>query len=111
MIIFQLHFNVFEIFLLKILAASETTGLYLGVSADRRQVYVTGHPEYDATTLADEYRRDLQANKNPHIPVNYFPNDDPSEDQSCKWRSHSSLLFANWLNYYVYQLTPYDLYK
>ncbi|MDO5352597.1 MAG: homoserine O-succinyltransferase [Succinatimonas sp.] len=96
---------------LKILAASDTTGLYLGVSPDRRQVYVTGHPEYDATTLADEYRRDLQANKDPHIPLNYFPNDDPSEDPSCKWRSHSSLLFANWLNYYVYQLTPYDLYE
>ena len=96
---------------LKILAASEETGLYLGVSPDRRQVYVTGHPEYDAETLADEYRRDVKAAKNPHIPVNYFPNNDPTEDPFCKWRSHSSLLFANWLNYYVYQLTPYDLYK
>jgi homoserine O-succinyltransferase len=95
---------------LKILAQSEKTGMYLGVSPDRRQVYVTGHPEYDATTLADEYRRDLLAGKNPVIPFNYFPGDDPAEDPSCKWRSHSSILFANWLNYYLYQLTPYNLY-
>ena len=95
---------------LKILAQSAETGVYLAVSPDGKQVYVTGHPEYDANTLADEYRRDLKASKNPNIPFNYFPDNDPGEDPTCKWRSHSALLFCNWLNYYVYQISPFDLY-
>ena len=95
---------------LEILAESPETGVYLAVSRDRRQVYVTGHPEYDTYTLSDEYFRDLKAGKKPHLPVNYFPNNDPAENPVCRWRSHATLLFGNWLNYYVYQLTPYDLY-
>lgn len=93
---------------LQILAEGEESGVYLAVSPYRRQVYITGHPEYDATTLADEYRRDLKSGKNPRIPVNYFPHNDPSRMPSCVWRSHASILFSNWLNYYVYQSTPYD---
>ncbi|MGN1394741.1 MAG: homoserine O-succinyltransferase [Succinivibrionaceae bacterium] len=93
---------------LEILAYSDIAGVYLAVSSDRRQVYVTGHPEYDANTLDNEYRRDLNANLNPKLPVNYYPKDDPSIIPICSWRSHGYLLFANWLNYYLYQTTPYD---
>ena len=82
--------------------------MYLGVSADKRQVYVTGHPEYDATTLKDEYLRDEAAGLNPQLPAHYFEHDDPSSEVSMTWRSHASILFANWLNYYVYQITPFD---
>lgn len=92
-----------------ILADSPRTGVFLAVSPDHRQVYVTGHPEYDATTLAEEYRRDLKAKRNPAIPENYFPDDNVKATPSCIWRSHSSLLFCNYLNYYVYQQTPYVL--
>ncbi len=91
-----------------ILADGPESGLYLAVSPDRRQVYVTGHPEYDATTLADEYRRDLLAGQNPTLPEHYFKDDDPSSEVSMTWRSHASILFANWLNYYVYQTTPFE---
>ncbi|MGN1281847.1 MAG: homoserine O-succinyltransferase [Succinivibrio sp.] len=93
---------------INILASSSTVGLYLGVSPDRRQVYVSGHPEYDADTIKQEYFRDLDAGKDPMIPVNYFPHDDPSQSPLCTWRSHASLLFCNWLNYYVYQETPFE---
>ncbi len=92
-----------------VLAESRETGMFLGCSPDHRQVYVTGHPEYDAATLSDEYRRDLNAGKNPKLPRNYFPHDDPELEPHCTWRSHASLLFSNWLNYYVYQVTPYDI--
>ncbi len=84
------------------------TGLYLAVSKDHRQVYVSGHPEYDADTIAQEYFRDLSAGINPEIPENYFPDNDPEKIPSASWRAHASLLFGNWLNYYVYQATPYD---
>ncbi|MCR5083981.1 MAG: homoserine O-succinyltransferase [Succinivibrionaceae bacterium] len=94
---------------LSILADGPETGVYLAVSPSRRQVYVTGHPEYDADTLAQEYRRDLGAGGRPTLPENYFPYDDPSFSPSCVWRSHASILFSNWLNYYVYQATAYDL--
>ncbi len=94
---------------LRVLASSEETGAYLMASPDRRQVYVTGHPEYDAQTLAEEYFRDLEEGISPAIPVNYFPDDDPQRPPRVKWRSHGNMLFSNWLNYYVYQLTPYDL--
>ena len=93
---------------LRVLAASETAGSYLMASADRRQVYVTGHPEYDALTLAQEYRRDVLAGLDPALPENYFPGDDPEQTPRNRWRSHGNLLFSNWLNYYVYQVTPYD---
>ena len=93
---------------INILASSDEIGLYLGVSPDKKQVYVSGHPEYDLMTLSDEYHRDLEANLQPEIPVNYYPNNDPNKSPLCTWRGHSSLLFANWLNYYVYQETPFD---
>lgn len=94
---------------IKVLASSEETGLYLGVSPDGRQVYVSGHPEYDSDTLLQEYTRDIAAGKNPSIPVDYFPNNDPAKTPLCTWRGHASLLFCNWLNYYVYQETPFDI--
>jgi len=94
---------------LRVLAASDEAGAYLMASADRRQVYLTGHPEYDALTLAQEYRRDLLAGLEPALPENYFPGDDPEQTPRNRWRSHGNLLFSNWLNYYVYQITPYDL--
>ncbi|MBW7571152.1 homoserine O-succinyltransferase [Succinivibrio faecicola] len=93
---------------INILASSDEIGLYLGVSPDKKQVYVSGHPEYDLMTLSDEYHRDLEANLQPEIPVNYYPKNDPNKSPLCTWRGHSSLLFANWLNYYVYQETPFD---
>ncbi len=94
---------------LRILASSECAGSYLMASPDRRQVYLTGHPEYDAMTLAQEYQRDLLAGLNPVPPENYFPNDDTGQAPQNRWRSHGNLVFANWLNYYVYQITPFDL--
>ncbi len=72
-------------------------------------MFVTGHPEYDAETLHNEYHRDLTAGINPNIPANYYPHNDPVNPPYHSWRSHGHLLFSNWLNYYVYQLTPYDL--
>jgi homoserine O-succinyltransferase len=92
-----------------ILAQSDASGAYLMTSADRRQVYITGHPEYSAHTLADEYHRDCDAGLNPILPINYFPNDDASATPKASWRSHGYLFFSNWLNYCVYQATPFDL--
>lgn len=94
---------------LTILAESEITGAYLMATKDKRMAFVTGHPEYDSFTLANEYFRDINAGINPTIPANYFPNDNPQLEPKATWRSHAYLLFSNWLNYYVYQLTPYDL--
>ena len=94
---------------LRIFAESDEAGVYLAVSPDARQVYVTGHPEYDADTLHNEFVRDTHAGINPRVPKNYYRNDDPSEAPHATWRSHGHLLFTNWLNYYVYQNTPYDL--
>lgn len=94
---------------LDILAASEEAGAYLFASKDKRQVYVTGHAEYDADTLAGEYQRDSDAGLDPAIPMNYFPDNDPSKTPVSSWRGHGHLLYANWLNYCVYQITPYDL--
>jgi len=94
---------------LDILAVSDRAGLYLAASKDGKNVYVTGHSEYDAHTLQTEYERDLNAGKPIHVPENYFPNDDPTKQPRVSWRSHGHLLFGNWINYYVYQKTPYDL--
>jgi homoserine O-succinyltransferase/O-acetyltransferase len=94
---------------LRILASSDSAGSYLMASPDRRQVYLTGHPEYDAMTLAQEYQRDVVAGLEPALPENYFPNDDAEQAPQNRWRSHGNLVFANWLNYYVYQITPFDL--
>lgn len=94
---------------LHVIAESAEAGPYAIASDDKRMVFVTGHPEYDPETLHDEYFRDLQADLNPGIPANYFTDDDPTKAPLVRWRSHGSLLFNNWLNYYVYQVTPYDL--
>ncbi len=94
---------------LEILAESEEGDAYLFASKDKRIAFVTGHPEYDANTLAGEYFRDVDAGLNPQLPYNYFPNNDPQNAPRATWRSHGNLLFSNWLNYYVYQITPYDL--
>ncbi|MCK8585743.1 homoserine O-succinyltransferase [Yersinia ruckeri] len=94
---------------LDILASSDEAGAYLFASKDKRVAFVTGHPEYDFDTLAGEYVRDLAAGLEPTVPLNYFPKDDPTQRPIASWRSHGHLLFANWLNYYVYQITPFDL--
>lgn len=94
---------------LTILAESEKVGVYAIANLERRQFFITGHAEYDPQTLKNEYERDLKAGLNPHIPDNYFPNDDPTKEPIVRWRSVAHLLFANWLNYYVYQETPYAI--
>lgn len=94
---------------LQVVAASPEAGVALIVSRDGREVYATGHSEYDAGTLAQEYFRDLARGLEIAPPVNYFPEDDPAKPPLVTWRSHGHLLFANWLNHYVYQETPYDL--
>ena len=94
---------------LKIIAESADAGVFLVASQNKQQVYLTGHPEYDATTLDDEYHRDLKVDENAVMPVNYYPNNDSSVKPHSSWKSHGSLLFTNWLNYYVYQITPYKL--
>ncbi len=94
---------------LEIVAVSDEVGLYVVKSTDSRRFFVFGHPEYDRDTLKLEYERDLGRGINPEIPANYFPNDDPSQPPRNVWRSQAQLLYTNWLNYYVYQTTPYDL--
>jgi homoserine O-succinyltransferase len=94
---------------LSVVAESDDVGAYIVASEDKRMVFVTGHPEYDPETLKDEYLRDIGAGQTPTVPKNYFTDDDPSKSPIVQWRSHGSLLFTNWLNYYVYQTTPYDL--
>ncbi|MBT1450849.1 homoserine O-succinyltransferase [Glaciecola sp. XM2] len=94
---------------LSVLASSEQAGVYIAASDDKRQVYVTGHPEYDPLTLDQEYHRDIEADLGPSVPENYYRNDNPQQDVMVRWKSHGNLFFTNWLNYYVYQTTPYDL--
>lgn len=94
---------------LEILAESDEAGVYLITTKGGRRIFVTGHGEYDSDTLKNEYLRDLEAGKNPSIPKHYFPGDNPSKKPIVRWRSHASLLFSNWLNYFVYQITPYDI--
>jgi len=94
---------------LKVLAESEEAGVYIVATRDGRQVFVTGHSEYDPLTLKNEYDRDVNAGQPIDIPVNYFEGDDPARPPVVHWRGHAHLLFANWINYYVYQETPYDL--
>lgn len=93
---------------LEVIATSEEAGLYLAASRDGRQIYVTGHPEYDADTLAGEYERDIAQGRQIEVPRRYFPDDDPTQRPRQSWRSHGFLLYANWLNYSVYQRTPFD---
>lgn len=94
---------------LVLLAESSEAGVYIVLSEDRRHVFVTGHSEYDPLTLRDEYARDLSRDLPIAIPRNYFPDDDPGREPLVRWRGHANLLYSNWLNYYVYQQTPYDL--
>ncbi|NLI91493.1 MAG: homoserine O-succinyltransferase [Peptococcaceae bacterium] len=94
---------------LEILAQSDLAGVYLAARKDGRQIFVTGHPEYDPLTLKGEFERDINKGLEIAPPKNYFPNNDPNCDPLVTWRGHANLLFMNWLNYYVYQETPYDL--
>jgi len=94
---------------LKILASSDVAGVYAVMTDKGRQVFITGHSEYDADTLKNEYLRDKSQGLEIEIPVNYFPDDDPSREPRVTWRSHANLLYSNWLNYIVYQTTPYDI--
>ena len=94
---------------LEIIAQSPEAGVYLVASKDGHRVFVSGHCEYDPLTLDAEYRRDVNQGKPIQVPKNYYPNDDPSCTPVVRWRGHGNLLFSNWLNYYVYQETPFDL--
>jgi homoserine O-succinyltransferase len=94
---------------LTILSESESAGVYAVANTKRRQFYIMGHSEYDPLTLKGEYDRDIAAGSPINVPDNYYPNDDPFRLPIVRWRSAANLLFSNWLNYYVYQETPYDL--
>ena len=94
---------------LRLLARSNEAGPYLMSTENGRQIFITGHPEYDRFTLDAEYRRDLAKGLPIRMPKNYYPGDDDTKPPVFRWRSHAYLLYANWLNYYVYQSTPYDL--
>lgn len=94
---------------LRLLSYSDDAGVFIAQSKNNKHIMITGHLEYDATTLSDEYFRDLAKDpENTELPVNYFPENDPQKTPKNTWRAHSHLLFYNWLNYYVYQETPYD---
>jgi homoserine O-succinyltransferase/O-acetyltransferase len=94
---------------LSILAESDEAGINIVASKDGRNTFVTGHLEYDPLTLKGEYERDVSKGLPIHIPANYYPGDDPTQPPLVRWRGHANLLFANWLNYYVYQVTPYNV--
>lgn len=94
---------------LDILSESEESGIYIVAAKNGRQIFATGHSEYDPLTLKSEYDRDVSKGLDIDVPKNYFKNDDPSNPPVVKWRGHSNLLFSNWLNYYVYQETPYNI--
>ncbi|AEC02675.1 homoserine O-acetyltransferase MetA [Parasphaerochaeta coccoides] len=94
---------------LNVISESDDAGIYLVADKGGRRIFVTGHCEYDSRTLDREYRRDTVAGLGVGMPVNYYPGDDPSREPIVSWRSHANLLFSNWLNYFVYQETPYDI--
>ena len=94
---------------LRILASSPEAGVYAVFTSGGRQIFIMGHSEYDADTLKQEYVRDVTAGKSIALPRNYFPFDDPRLEPIVSWRAHANLLFSNWLNYFVYQTTPYDI--
>ena len=96
---------------LKILASSDEAGLYAVMTPQGRQIFITGHSEYDGDTLMHEYLRDITLGRDIDVPKNYFPDDDPTKEPIVNWRSHANLLYSNWLNYFVYQTTPYDITK
>jgi len=94
---------------LRILSTSDKAGVYAVATDNGKQFFITGHSEYDSDTLKKEYIRDKTAGLEIQIPENYFPDDDDTKDPPCTWRSSASLTYSNWLNYYVYQTTPYDI--
>ncbi len=96
---------------LELIAVSDEAGVYLAKSTDSRHFFAFGHPEYDRDTLMKEYERDTAKGTNTALPQHYFPADDPTQNPLVTWRAHAQLLYTNWLNYYVYQTTPYDLEK
>ena len=102
--------DILKVHSLKILAESEEAGVYAISTDEGRRIFITGHSEYDTDTLAQEYWRDKNAGLPIKVPENYFPDDDDSKEPSCTWRSSANLLYSNWLNYFVYQSTPYDIY-
>ena len=96
---------------LKIIASSSEAGVYAVTSKNGKQIFITGHSEYDPRTLEKEYLRDKNAGLPISVPKNYYPDDDDTKDPIVAWRSHANLLYSNWLNYFVYQTTPYDIKK
>ena len=94
---------------LKILASSEEAGVYAVMNKNGHHIFITGHSEYDSRTLETEYLRDKKLGKPISVPENYYPNDDDTKEPIVRWRGHANLLFSNWLNYFVYQTTPYDI--
>ena len=94
---------------LKVLADSDEAGIYIVLGDVGKEIFVMGHPEYDRLTLDQEYKRDIDKGIEPDLPVNYYPDDDCNRKPLLSWRSHANNLYTNWLNYYVYQITPYDL--
>ena len=101
--------NIEKVPELKILAESDEAGVYAVMTENGKQIFITGHSEYDRDTLKNEYLRDVAANKPIEIPKNYFPDDNPDLPPIVKWRAHANLIYSNWLNYFVYQTTPFDL--
>ncbi len=96
---------------LVVLADSKHAGVFLTMSKDGKRIFVMGHPEYDRNTLDQEYKRDVKKGLNPKLPKNYYPNNNPDNKPLLTWRAHANTLYSNWLNYYVYQATPFDLNK
>ena len=94
---------------LDIIGVSKEAGVHIAASRDCRRFFISGHSEYDRGTLAGEYERDLKKGLNPELPLHYFPDNDPDRLPLMNWRAHANLLFSNWLNYFVYQRTHYDL--
>ncbi len=94
---------------LMVMAESDEAGIFLCMDRRKRRIFVMGHPEYDRITLDKEYKRDLGKGINPDIPKNYYPDDDPKKEPVLSWRGHANALYTNWVNYYVYQVTPYEL--
>jgi homoserine O-succinyltransferase len=103
--------DVEKVSALKVLSMSEEAGVFALSTTNGKQIFITGHPEYDPFTLKAEYDRDVSEGKPIKLPKHYFPNDDPTRTPLVSWRSHANLLYSNWLNYFVYQTTPYDITK
>ena len=92
-----------------VLADSDEAGIFLAMAQEGRQIFMFGHPEYDRMTLDKEYKRDIAKNLDIDVPDNYYPDNNPDNKPVMTWRAHSNAIYSNWLNYYVYQVTPYEL--